>query len=185
MHFPNSNSSCEWSGRSSLRWRRWRTRAAATACTRCAAPGATWPTALPGQPPTSHISTMTKRERKMPTGITAEVQPAIETVVVVVAAVRNPRPNILKWREGLIGSSAPCPVEVAVCLREQGCEGIKHLVRATNRLLRARTLPPRALSPPSHRRTKRVLVRRWPLWEHHPWPLPAPCPPFTLRLLQG
>ena len=63
-------------------------REAATACTASAAPGATLPTILPDRLQTSHLSTMTKRQRKMPTGITEEVhQPAIETVVVAVAGV--------------------------------------------------------------------------------------------------
>merc|ERR550532_2348873 len=49
-------------------------REAATACTASAAPGATLPTILPDRLQTSHLSTMTKRQRKMPTGITEEIR---------------------------------------------------------------------------------------------------------------
>merc|ERR550532_1827862 len=49
-------------------------REAATACTASAAPGATLPTILPDRLQTSRLSTMTKRQRKMPTGITAEIR---------------------------------------------------------------------------------------------------------------
>merc|ERR1719479_508821 len=49
-------------------------REAATACTASAAPGATLPTILPDRLQTSRLSTMTKRQRKMPTGITEEIR---------------------------------------------------------------------------------------------------------------